>query len=163
MNDASTHTQTPLQFQWAAELGIGVDDAFHLLGSPEGMQRWVPMCKGVRYEHPPGAAGLSVGSVRHVGMGGLVAVERIVRLEPPRRLDYTVLSIGIRLDRLVQDYRGMTVLEALGPGRCRLTWSVFFRCDGALRPLTPLFRAMFRTTIGTLVKNVAKVTGGKVL
>ena len=155
--------EAPRQFQWSAELDVGIEEAFTLLGSPEGMERWVPMCRGVRYVHPPGAAGLSVGSVRTISMGGLPAVERILRLEPPHRLDYTVESIGIRLDRLVKDYRGQTELESLGPDRCRLTWSVYFSCEGAMRPLAPMYRAMFRATIGTLVKNVAKLTGGKVL
>ena len=158
-----TRLEAPRQFQWSAELPVRIEDAFELLGSPEGMVRWVPMCRGVRYEHPPGSDGLSVGSVRTISMGGLPAVERILRLEPPRRLDYTVESIGTRLDRFVKDYRGETILESLGPDRCRLTWSVYFQCEGAMRPLAPLFRALFRSTIGTLVKNVAKITGGRVV
>lgn len=162
MDDGKHRLETPRQFQWSAELDIGIDEAFTLLGTAEGMERWVPMCRGVRYVHPPGASGLSVGSVRTISMGGLPAVERIVRLEPPRRLDYTVESIGVRLDRFVKDYRGETILEPLGPGRCRLTWSVYFRAEGAMRPLVPLYRGLFRSTIGTLVKNVAKLTNGTV-
>jgi hypothetical protein len=162
MDDAKPPLEAPRQFRWSAELDVGIEEAFTLLGSPEGMERWVPMCRGVRYEHPPGASGLSVGSVRTISMAGLPAVERIVRLEPPRRLDYTVESIGVRLDTFVKDYRGETILEPLGANRCRLTWSVYFRGEGAMRPLVPVYRAFFRSTIGTLVKNVAKLTNGTV-
>jgi uncharacterized protein YndB with AHSA1/START domain len=162
MDDGKPPLEAPRQFQWTAELNVGIEQAFELLGSAEGMERWVPLCRGVRYAHPPGASGLAVGSVRTISFAGVPTIERILRLEPPRRLDYTVEAIGVRIDTFVKDYRGETILEPLGPDRCRLTWSVYFRAEGTMRPLVPLFRALFRSTIGTLVKNVAKLTDGTV-
>lgn len=164
MDDGSPPIETPRQFELAAELGIGIEEAFELLGSPQGMERWVPLCRGVSYEHPPGASGLSVGSVRTIRMaGGMSAVEKILLVEPPCRLDYTVRSIGIPLDSFLKDYRGVTRLERLGDGRTGLRWAIHFQCVGPTRPLAPLYRAMFRATVGSLVKGVCRASNGRML
>lgn len=153
---------TTERFRVVAQLDAGVEEAFELISGAEGMRRWVPLCRSVEYRHPAGASGITAGSVRDVVLRvGLTAVEEIRLYDPPRALTYTLISAGIRMDRLVQDYLGVTTLEPLDANRCRLTWTIHYECVGRMRAFEPLIRAALRATIGKLVRNICGITGGK--
>ena len=154
----------PLQFTCSAELNRDAASVFELLSTSEGMERWVPACKGVRWEHPQGPSGgaLAVGSIRYVSVAaGIVAREDIVRVERPQRLHYQIVSAGFRVSRFLAHYEGVNVLTPLGDARCRLDWQIHFRCQSWCRGAEPLWRIALKPLISLMVDNVVRICGGR--
>jgi Polyketide cyclase / dehydrase and lipid transport len=152
------------QFTVFAEFDASMEAVFNLMGSAEGMQKWVPLCRSVRYTHPDPRTTMGAGSVRHIALaGGAIAIERILKYEPPVRLDYTIESAVIRIDRILKGYVGVTELSARANGRCRLRWEVYFDCLGAAAIFTPVIRAALSWFIGKMVNNICRLTGGTMI
>jgi hypothetical protein len=153
--------ESPLQFTILAELDCDVSKAADIMNNPIHMVRWVPTCKSARWEHPAGK--LETGSVRYFGMKtGFTATEAITFFEAPGRLNYTVVTMGIlKYSTLFKGYEGVTVLEPLADGRCRLSWGIHFYCTGIMKLFEPLAVGIHRVLIGHMVGNICKLAGGK--
>ena len=152
---------SPLQFTILAELERDVSRVAEIMNNPVTMARWVPMCRSVNWVHPNGV--LAAGSVRHVNMKiGFTAIEAITFFEAPGRLNYTVVSMGALVySTLFKGYQGVTTLEPLDGGRCRLSWEIHFYCTGVMKFFEPLAKVMHRSLIGLMVGNICKQAGGK--
>ena len=151
---------SPLQFSVVAELNRDIDTINILLTTGPGMEKWVPNCKSVTFTHPSGK--LAAGSYRMVYLkGGIAAEEHVTFVESPLKLNYTVATMmGIRFTSLFDGYEGVTVLEPIGNGKYRFTWSVHYSPRGILKLIAPIVRIGLRQLIGTMVGNIARETNG---
>jgi uncharacterized protein YndB with AHSA1/START domain len=98
--------------------------------------------------HPPG----SVGSVRRLGVGPLVSLERVVELEPPQRVVYVVDSPSP-----ARGYRAVVELAPDGHGT-RITWSASFepRLPGSGRLLAAAYRSIVAGFARRLAAHAAR-------
>ena len=154
-------SNAPVQFTILAEISGDIDTINTLLNTGAGMERWVPVCRSVKFVHPNDV--LAVGSVRYVTLkSGFLAVERITFLESPLRLNYTLDTMGgLRVDRFLKNYEGVTVLEPIGDKRYRLSWTVHYECIGLVALIAPLARLGLRALIGNMVSSICREANGK--
>lgn len=129
---------------WSA---VPPERVFAVLADGSRWQDWagplVPRSAWQVEADPPG----SVGSVRRLGVGPLVSLERIVEFEPPRLVRYVVDSPA--------PTRSYVATVVLAPERSgtRITWSA------ELEPLVPgtgvVLRAAYRAIVGGFARRLA--------
>lgn len=147
------------KFQFAVErkVAANIDSVFEVLTSEAGMRQWISGCRSVEWRHPAGVTQPGLGSLRHIVLaGGIVAPERIIGWEQGRGLHYTFDGGSLPISRLVDDYVGVTRLEATGPNSTKLTWAVHFNPRDRFGLTGLLLRGGLRPAITLMARNIGR-------
>lgn len=94
---------------------------------------------------PPG----SVGSVRKLGLGPMVSLERVVEHRPPSHLAYVVVSPSP-----YRDYRAEVDLTPVPDGGTRIVWQGSFTPN--VRGTGRALRWLLRSLVSGFARNLAK-------
>ena len=143
------------QFVVTRDVRASADHVFAALNTPESMRVWALGAKSASWEHPAGAAGPGVGSVRIFGVGDSAVRERIVHWKANRQLNYRIEPPSA-LEKVATNYEGVTAVTPTGPSSCTLTWSVYYDTPGMQAIMAPLVRLGMRKLIGEMAKRLAK-------
>lgn len=147
-----------LQFTVSREIPAAAPRLFDVLTSVEEMRRWIPLCRDVRWRHPPGRSALGPGSVRHVLLAwGFYADERITAWEAGRELHYVFAASNTPFAKPTRNYVGVMRVAPLAKGRSRLLWSIHFDTPGLLALSAPPVRMGLRRFIGRMADNISRV------
>ncbi len=153
--DADYPARAPRRFVIERELACSADRLFTLLGDPDQWPRWFPDMRAMRWLSPEGERA-KVGAIRRADTGSGDVIEHFVAWDPPRRIGFYAEKMSTPIaTEFFEDY----VIEALGPDRSRLKWTVGYQLRLPLRPLAfvivPRFAKMFDDAGDALVKYVA--------
>ena len=141
------------------DIDAPVSRVFEQLTSEAGMKAWVPLCRSAQWQHPKGARGPGVDSVRDIRLhGGIIAAERMVAWDPGRELHYSFDATTLPVAALTRGYVGVTRIEARGAGTSRLHWAIHFDSPGPLALLRPLVIASLQPLVATMAGRLKRLS-----
>jgi uncharacterized protein YndB with AHSA1/START domain len=142
--------RAPQSLVFEQELEASCGEVFEILADVDSWPEWFPEFRRVEWV-TGGEPG--VGSRRQIWMGPLRAEEEFLVWEPGERFAFTMTKISLPLaERLVEDYR----LTAIGEGKCRLDWTVYFEPPWFLAPAAPLVVPAMRWSFGRAMASLAE-------
>jgi hypothetical protein len=155
--DAAFFEKAPWIFKNSVELAAPPERVFAIFEDGESWPKWFSGIKRVEWTS---ARPFGVGTTRVVTLATLAVDEHFFRWEPDRRFSFYLTGHSLPMARaLAEDY----LLEPLGDGRCRFTYTVAIDPRLGLRATGPLgrsyFGAMFRnatTGLQSFVKASSK-------
>jgi uncharacterized protein YndB with AHSA1/START domain len=130
------------RYSFTHDVRVPPETAWAVVADHRGWGDWLPV-RRVRLEIEGDPEPDGVGAVRALHTFGPPIRERVTTFEPPRRLEYQMLS-----GAPVRDYSGQIVLEPIAGGT-RMTWTVEFR------PLVPGVQLVVAAAIGTGARLLA--------
>jgi uncharacterized protein YndB with AHSA1/START domain len=152
----SANPNAKQQFIVTRDVRASAERVFEALVSPEGMLVWALSPRSASWEHPAGATGLGLGSVRVFGLGGSqVMRERIVYWEAGRQLNYQIESPS-PMEKVTTHYEGVTTVSSTGPSTCKLTWAAHYDTPGLQAVVAPVVRLGLRMLLGRMATLLVK-------
>lgn len=147
---------SPEQKRITREIAAPADTVFTALNDPETMRKFVPRCTAARWSHPEGQTGLGVGSVRHFTVPpGLTISEELLAYEPGKSLVYRIVGGPVPIGAVLRNYRGVTMVKPLGPGRCRLEWTLHYTPRALAGPLVPIMARFLEDQVAAMADRLA--------
>jgi len=156
--EPSWFEQADIRFRNQVELGIGTDELFAVFEDASSWPKWVPGIAKVDWTTPKPFAPGTERTVTFVG--GMEVYETFHAWDHGKHMAFSFTGITQPIWwRFGEDYR----VEALGPNRCRLTWTVAYEPRGQFarmhRFINPLMGRVLALYLQLLKRHCRKRRG----
>jgi len=141
--ELSYFQEAPTRASRVVELPVSPARLFEVFADPASWPRWVPGIGSVHWTSPQP---FEVGTTRTVVFwGGMEVYELFSRWEDGREMAFHFTGTNQEVWRSFGEHY---LVDDLGDGRCRLTWTMAFETTGPAAKVFPLLRWMLAPTMG---------------